>query len=27
MLPASLFEFMVPPKAKKIKMAKGPVKK
>ncbi len=27
MLPASLFEFMAPPKAKKIKMAKSPVKK
>jgi hypothetical protein len=27
MLPATLFEFMVPPKAKKIKMARGPVKK
>jgi hypothetical protein len=26
-LPASLFHFMVPPKARKIKMAKGPVKK
>jgi hypothetical protein len=26
-LPATLFEFMVPPKAKKIKMAKGHVKK
>ena len=26
-LPASLFEFMAPPKAKKIKMAKSPVKK
>jgi hypothetical protein len=27
LLPATLFEFMVPPKAKKIKMARGPVKK
>jgi hypothetical protein len=26
-LPSSLFDFMVPPKAKKIKMAKSPVKK
>jgi hypothetical protein len=26
-LPPALFEFMVPPKAKKIKMAKSPVKK
>ncbi|HEY2648709.1 MAG TPA: DUF2092 domain-containing protein [Puia sp.] len=26
-LPSSLFEFMAPPKAKKIKMARGPVKK
>jgi hypothetical protein len=26
-LPTALFEFMVPPKAKKIKMAKSPVKK
>jgi hypothetical protein len=26
-LPSSLFEFMVPPKARKIKMAKSPVKK
>src|SRR5450755_3462344 len=26
-LPAALFEFMAPPKAKKIKMARGPVKK
>jgi hypothetical protein len=27
MLPASLFDFMAPPKARKIKMARGPVKK
>jgi hypothetical protein len=26
-LPATLFEFMVPPKAKKIKLARGPIKK
>jgi hypothetical protein len=26
-LPPALFEFMTPPKAKKIKMARGPVKK
>ena len=26
-LPSALFEFMIPPKARKIKLVKGPVKK